>query len=122
MIINQKNIFVIDAVGALLSAISLGIVLPVFHQWIGMPIATLYFLAALPIFFGFYDIICLYFVNYERTLWLRIILGLNSAYCILTLSLMCIHYEQLQPLGLAYFISELVVLIVLIRVQYRLIS
>ena len=120
MIIDHKNIFIIDAVGALLSALLLGLVLPALNSWVGMPLPTLYFLAGLPIFFGLYDVACVYFVHHQQAIWIRIILFLNSAYCVLTLGLMYIHYEQLHVLGLVYFIIEQIVLIVMIKIQWRL--
>lgn len=118
-VVNERNIFLLDAAGALLSVVLLGVVVPACNQWIGMPIGTLYFLAALPVLFGLYDVACFYFADLDRPLWLRLIMGANLGYCALTIALMVAHADVLKPLGFAYFIAEQPVLIGLVAFQYR---
>jgi hypothetical protein len=48
---NPKKLFLIDGLGALLSAILLGVVLVQLEYLFGIPKSTLYFLASLPCLF-----------------------------------------------------------------------
>ena len=117
--VNERNIFLLDAAGAALSVVLLGVVVPACNQWIGMPLKTLYFLAALPVLFGVYDVLCFYFADLTRSLWLRLIMAANLGYCVLTIGLMVAHADVLKPLGFVYFIAEQPVLIGLVAFQYR---
>lgn len=50
---NPKKLFQIDGLGAILSAILLGIILVRFERFFGIPVSTLYFLASLLYFSPF---------------------------------------------------------------------
>lgn len=59
--LEPKQLFLIDGLGAILSAILLGLVLVRFERIFGIPSSTLYFLAIIPIFFAIYD-----FLSYRK--------------------------------------------------------
>ena len=56
MKINSQKMLLIDGLGALLSFVFLGILLPLFHEAIGMPIDKLYFLAGIALLFAFFSL------------------------------------------------------------------
>ena len=58
MFINEKNIFLFDGIGALLSFIFTGLLLPVFSDSVGIPIFILRYLAFLPLVFTAYSFYC----------------------------------------------------------------
>lgn len=106
---NPQKLFLVDGVGALISAFLLGVVLVNFEEVFGMPKDALYFLAILPIFFAAYDFIC-YFLKLDN--WqpfLKVIAILNICYCILSIIEMTIHYDSLTKLGIAYFVGEIII-------------
>ena len=116
----KKTIFLIDALGALLSIFILGIVLPVLQPFIGMPTKILYGLALAPITFCPYSLFCFFRVNHHNTLWLKgIILG-NSLYCIATSYLIFRYFELLTMWGLIYFALEFLVMTQLIGLELKL--
>lgn len=92
--INEKNIFLVDGIGAFLSAFSLGVTLPFFRDWIGMPVATLYFLAAIAFIYSIYSVSRYYFSDCRNSVWLKVIIFANLSYCALTAFLVIAH---LQP-------------------------
>ena len=53
---HPKKLFLIDGLGAILSAFLLGYVLVKLERVFGIPSKTLYFLATLPMFFVIYDL------------------------------------------------------------------
>ena len=55
---NPKKLFLLDGLGAILSAILLGVVLVNQQALFGIPKPTLYFLASLPCLFAVYDFYC----------------------------------------------------------------
>lgn len=113
-----SKLFLIDGIGALVSAFFLGIVLVKLETLIGMPVNTLYLLASLALLFAGYSLSC-YFSKSSNQLLLRIISVINCCYCILTLSLVIVHFQGLTLLGIAYFALEMLVIISLVRIEWR---
>lgn len=116
--INRKNIFLIDGLGAFLSAFSLGVSLPLLRDWVGMPATTLYFLAIIALFFSIYSLSRFYFSDCKNNIWLKIIIFFNLSYCGLTTYLVCVYFNVLKPLGLAYFFGEIAIILVLVAIEF----
>jgi hypothetical protein len=104
-----KNLFLIDGLGAILSAFLLGVVLVKLERFFGIPASTLYFLAILPIFFAIFDFYC--FLNKIKNVGdsLKIIATLNLLYCFLSLGLAVYHIDTITSLGWAYLLIEVLI-------------
>lgn len=87
----KKNIFVIDGLGALLSAMFLSFVMPAIPSYIGMPAGGLRALACLALLLALYSLSCYRFANPSQPRWLRIATRCNLIYCALTAGLV-VHY------------------------------
>ena len=116
---NPTTLLRIDALGATLSAILLGIVLPPWSDQLGVPNSTLYFLAAWPVLFALYD-----FVSYRRAAphhasCLRNIALANLGYCLLSAAFLSYHRETLTAWGWAYFIGEILIVGALVVWELR---
>ncbi|MEN8696651.1 MAG: hypothetical protein ABF317_05040 [Bacteroidia bacterium] len=55
---DPKQLFLVDALGAALSAVLLGVVLVNYEPIFGIPSDSLSLLAAVPYFFAVYDVVC----------------------------------------------------------------
>lgn len=119
MTVNPKTFFIIDGLGALLSAFLLGVVLVQFESSFGMPKESLYFLAFLPCLFALYDLVCYLKVQKNELLFLRGIAIANLFYCCFSVGFVVKDYAQLTNLGLAYFILELIVVLILASIQLK---
>jgi hypothetical protein len=118
--VQPKRIFLIDALGALLSAAMLGLVLTRFESNFGMPVKTLHLLALIPIFYFIYSFFC--FVKTPRH-WRKYLRGIaiaNLIYCLLTIGTVFSHFGQLTLLGIAYFVGEMAIIIALAMFELRL--
>lgn len=116
---HPRKLFVVDAVGAILSAIMLGIVLVRFKTYFGIPVRALYFLAVFPVLFVFYDIYSL--LNNQRS-WskkLIVIAWANLMYCLISLVVLLFHAHAITALGTAYLIGEILIIILLAAVEFR---
>lgn len=114
-----QSLFLIDGLGALISSFLLGILIPQWLDFFGIPMQVLSLLATLPIFFACFDFLS-YLMNSNRVRHhLRIISGLNLAYCIISLSLAFYHMDTLTPWGWAYLVSELVLVFLLSHLEYK---
>ena len=118
---NPKQLFLIDGIGATVSAVMLGIVLVQLESMFGIPKSVLYFLAALPCFFAIYDCFCYRNINNTKNIgfYLKIIAVVNLLYCCLSLGLAFYHYETIKMLGWLYIVGEILIVMVLVSIEWR---
>jgi hypothetical protein len=113
------KLFLLDGVGAIVSAVSLGLLLPYLNEYIGMPKLSLYALAVPAVFFALYSLIC-YFIRIDK--WRPFLQGIavaNLLYCCVTIFLVFSHYKELTGWGLAYFVGEVAVILVIAYWELR---
>lgn len=114
-----KKLFLIDGLGALVSAFMLGIVLVRLESYIGIPKSSLYILAAIPIFFAAYD---LYSYKKEKAHQGRLLRGiaiLNLCYCFISIGFAMYHYLTITTLGKIYVVVELLIIIAIVYVELK---
>jgi hypothetical protein len=111
------KIFLLDGLGAALSAVFLGVVLVRLEKFIGMPPSTLYALAGLALLLSAYSLSCHFFVTADRKNLLRIIIAANLLYCLLTFILMLAHRADLTVWAWTYFILEILVILAIVRLE-----
>ena len=113
------RLFLIDSLGALMSAFFLGIILAGFESFFGMPRLVLYALSLVACFYAMYSYWC-HLRNYQNWQpYLKAIAIANVLYSITTLSLVIYFYQRLTLWGFIYFGLELLVLSVLIIVELK---
>ena len=110
---NVKKLFLLDSLGALLSAVMLGLVLTKYEAFLGMPSKVLHILTIIPCIFSVYSLLFFLIKTKNWRLYLTIIAIANLLYCCLTTSYIIYEYQQLTIWGLMYFIAEIVVVVVL---------
>jgi len=116
---NPRQLFIIDGLGALTSALLLGIVLVRFEDFFGIPSSVLYTLAFIPILFAIYDLYCYRNKNRQIAFYLKGIAILNLSYCCLSLFLSFQHKESITVWGWLYIIGEVIVIAILSWVEYN---
>lgn len=107
MISKSTNLFLIDGLGALLSAFLLCVILVRFESTFGMPRNALYMLLIIACIFAIYS-----FMNYllpkkNRKPYLKIIGYANLLYSCLTAGLTLYFISELTNLGLIFFYPKL---------------
>lgn len=115
--LSPTALFSLDCGGAFVSAVMLLWVLPAIQSLIGMPTAALLMLGAAPAVYMLYDISVLSFVSAIRPLHIYLIATANGLYTLVSSIFLVIHWEQLMPLGVTYFVLELLILIGLVGYQ-----
>jgi hypothetical protein len=114
--LNSKNIFLFDAVGAALSLVVTGGILPFFSQTIGIPRTVLYCLAFFPLVFGLYSFVC-YQLPARKAWMLLAIVFANFFYSALSLGLLLL-YPGITLWGYLFLGTELLVLSVVIAIEW----
>lgn len=107
--IHPKKLFLIDSLGALLSALLLGVVLASLESTFGMPPKVLYVLASIAGIFCIHSFLCYSGQTENWRSRMRIIAIANLLYCGLTAGLIIALYPRLTGLGLLYFVLEIMV-------------
>ncbi len=119
MTLTTKKLFLIDCLGALISAFLLGIVLVKYKLQIRMPVDVLYLLAAIAGVFAIYSSICYFTFKQNGKPFLIAIAIANLLYCFLTIGLVIYFFAELTTLGMIYFIGELIVILTLVYFEVK---
>lgn len=118
MKLNKKNIFLFDGIGAVFSVLFTGLVLPLFSDWIGLPIRTLYFLALFPLAYAVYSLSCYWLAKIiEPWMLLGIILA-NLIYCIVS-GVLVFSYETLTIWGQVILTIEILVILGVVAIELK---
>lgn len=112
-------IFLLDGIGALVTAVLLLFILTQFEPLFGMPQRVLYLLALIAFVYSIYSFSC-YFVVSNWYPYLKLIALANLIYCLLTLGFILFHYRRLTWLGGAYFVTELLIILRLAALEWKL--
>ena len=116
---NAKVVFLIDAIGALLSALFIFIILNYFENQIGLPAKTLIFLIIIAIVLSIFSFCCYLFQNNNLKQNLKVISRANILYCILTIFTLFAYRQVITKLGLLYFIFEIFIIFLIVKVELK---
>ncbi|RXK58045.1 hypothetical protein ESA94_18705 [Lacibacter luteus] len=111
--LKTQIIFLIDGIGALVSAILLGLVLTRFTTFFGMPTNVLYVLSAIALLLSVYSFTNAVNKTVNPAFRLRIIAIANLLYCFLTFVLVFLFFQEITVYGLLYFIGEMILILLL---------
>ena len=116
--LKPKQLFLIDGIGALLSAFLLAVVLVKYEYFFGIPRYTLYFLAIFPLYFAVIDIMGYLSPKSAKT-FLKVIAFSNLAYCLLSLGMATYHHQSLSLWGWVYIVVEVAIVLFLAIVELK---
>lgn len=116
---NPKKLFLIDGIGALVSAFLLGVVLVKLQLLFGIPSGKLYFLAVFPLVFAGYDCFAYLQARQKQAKLLKGIAMCNLVYCFISLGALLTHLEMITILGWTYILSEILVVSSLALVEFN---
>lgn len=117
--IDPRKLFLLDALGALVSAFMLGIVLVRFEAMFGVPKKALYVLAFIPCVFMLYDLVSYFYGQSKWRTLLKVIAIGNICYCMLSLGIAFLHRDSLPILGWMYILIEVAIIIYIAQIEYK---
>lgn len=120
--LKPRRLFLIDGIGAFLTAFFLFVILKTFNEYFGMPKKTLDFLSIIALTFSTYSFCCFFLVKNNWHPFLRAISIANLLYCCLTLGLVIYNYPRLTILGVTYFLIEIVIVCGLIYIEINVLA
>lgn len=113
MTLKPRDWIKIDCLGAAVSALSLGIILPLFPKHIAMPEPVLMQLAGIACVLMAVGLFGLLTLLIPVKKMLRVLATLNSLYMVYTIALVIRHHGQLLLWDYLYFVSEITIILVL---------
>ncbi len=118
MAFSTRQLFLIDGLGAVLTATLLSQVLVRWQTLFGVPAAVLYALAGVAACFAVYSLGCYLLLREGHARYLRAIAIANTAYCLVTLGLLA-YLPDISWLGIAYFTGEIIIILLLVNLEFR---
>lgn len=113
-----RQIFLIDAVGALITSSILGLLLPQINDLFLLDKQIFYLLAAYVVVLFFYSSSVYFLQPSEWINLLRIIALANAAYCFFTLAIIFFISPTISTLGIVYFIGEGCIILAIAYVEW----
>lgn len=114
---NPQKLFFLDSLGALLSAIMLGLVLAGMESFFGIPKTLLYCLSAIASLFFIHSLAWFLVKSVHWKTGMKIVAFANLAYLFITLALAVFCYPEIKVAGFLYFLLECSVILVLVRIE-----
>jgi hypothetical protein len=114
-----KMIFLIDSIGAFLSANFLLIILSFLQTEFGIFDKRFNFLVGTSYIISISSFCCYYWIDKLWRVFLRTIAIVNLLYCILTTIFLVNFCQSITLLGLAYFIFEITIIICLAVIELK---
>ena len=115
-----RLLFLIDSLGAFLTAFMQSVLLLNCNEYFGMPPTILLYLSAIAICFCIYSAVCSFLLKQH---WTAFIIGIisiaNLFYCVLTIGLLIFYYPLLKISDLVYFIAEIVIICGLVSIELK---
>lgn len=116
---HPQKLFIVDGIGAAVSAILHIFLLAPFESFFGVPAETVYLLALFPIVFVLYDIFAYYQYNGLAQLYLKGIAVMNMMFVALSISMGIYHRDSISVWGWLYLIGECLIVAGLVRLEWR---
>lgn len=118
-ILYTRRLLLVDAIGALVSAVMLGFVLPFVQQHIGLSVELLHLLAIIAVALSVWSAMSYLFSAARWRTFLLITACANAGYCLFTGSVLVRHAVVMEPIGWLYFVGEMALVLLLLGHELR---
>ncbi|MDF3026067.1 MAG: hypothetical protein K0S23_374 [Fluviicola sp.] len=117
--LTPRRLFLLDGLGACVTAVVLTAMLILFQKAVGMPQFALKVLSFCAVVFAVYSLSCFFFLKKNWQTFLKIIAVANFLYCCLTTFFVIFYFEGLTVLGLCYFLFEITIILSLVFLEIK---
>lgn len=113
-----KKLFQLDAIGALITATFMGVVMKNNVETFGLPSEIAFYCVVIALSFFCYSTLCFFFIRKNWQQMLVIIAIGNTLYTVITTFFLFTLYSQLTTFGMPYLISEILVITTLVTIEF----
>lgn len=118
LVLNERNIFLIDGCGALLSACITGLIMPLFTDLIGLSKPSLYSLAEFPLIYCLYSFSIYFFAQSIKPFALLLIMIGNLFYCFVSARI-AYSTPTITVWGQLFLISEIIIILAVVALEAK---
>jgi hypothetical protein len=104
--LDPRKLFLIDSIGAVVTALLTGVLLAQFESFFGVPAQTLYLLSIAPVLYAVYSLVCYLRFPASWRMLMRIIASANLLYVIVVNVWMLFFQPGITGWGIMYFVGE----------------
>ena len=116
---HPRMMFIIDAMGATISSIMLGVVLVCFQGLVGMPLTALEYLSGSAFAIALFSWSCyLGFEKFGKHLF-KVIGFINILYCLVSIGFVLYYNQELTSIGYLYFIVEILIIAMIAYIEIK---
>lgn len=115
--ISPRQVFLLDGLGGVLTATLLGLVLPLFHERIGLGPWTLRGLGLIGLGYAAFSLSSFWRSPRRIAPYLRLIVLANLAYCAVIIAVLGARRADVTALGFVYFAVEVLVILTLVGLE-----
>ena len=113
-----KKLFLLDAIGAFLTATFIGVIMRNNLGTFGLPTQEAVVMTFIAYSFFCFSGICYLFVKNKQYKYIFIIATANSLYVLLSFFIFFNHFKDLTPFGIMYLLSEMATIILLVTLEF----
>ena len=114
-----SSIFLVDGIGALITASLLFFVVAPNGSFFGTPETIVHYFALVALVFAVHSLACAPWAKKKSRFLLRIIAIANTLYCAATFSMLISFREQISLWGWIYFLLEILIVLSLARFEWK---
>ena len=117
-VLSVRTIFLLDGLGAAVSVVVSGVLLPIYAEALGLSPLLLQSFAALAFAFMLWSLSCRFLVRRIRRWMLLVIIAANLLYCLLSGAVLVFH-ENITGLGRAVLLGEILVVLGVVALEIK---
>ena len=117
-LLNQRSVFLLDGIGAVLSLLVTGVLLPNFSEALGLSREVLSSLAYLPFLYAIFSFTCFFAIKTIQPWMLRSIIALNAFYCLISIYFI-LFFKATTILGQVFLAFEVLIILVVISIEVQ---
>lgn len=117
-LLNDRNIFLLDGIGAILSACFTGLILIRYSLFLGINISTLQSLALIPTAYAVYSLSCYFFVSKTKPWMLITIICGNLIYCLISLGIILLR-DRITWRGKLLLAAEIIIVLLVVLIEFN---
>ncbi len=115
--ISPRQVFLLDGLGGVLTATLLGLILPLFHEHLGLGPRTLRWLGLAGLGYAAFSLSTFWRSPRRVAPYLRVIVVANLVYCAVIIAVLSARRADVTVLGFGYFAVEVVVILALVGLE-----
>lgn len=116
---NPKKLFLIDGIGAFITVMMLLLLFDRFNEHFSFPSQIIPYLSLMGTSLFIFSTLCYLFLKNKWSTYISTVAFGNLLYCIVTLGLLALYFDQFSKIGTLYFLIETIIVGLLVYIELK---